>query len=315
MINERKKDIDICLASVKDYIKENNLISAKSSLLEELRKKVNIDKSKRNFTDSDQYLAHYTSVDTIYSILEHQTIDLKTGCLRLYDAFYFNDPNEGRYLKNELEKSYEWMKNATQETQDTDAFICSFVHGNKKIGDNLSYWQSYGKDGLGCSIQLSAGYKYKQDFKPVLYGKKNIEKMKKRYRDYFDLGSILYHKFQANNDKESFATEFWKCFDGIKFLYKDDAYANENEYRFVIVSSKESEIEYDFRSEGPYLRKYILNKKLQVDKILTSGSKIVIGPTVRKAKHLSKNLEKLARRKSLYGPIFTSSQIPYQKFW
>ena len=100
--------------------------------------------------------------------------------------------------------------------------------------------------------------------------------------------------------------KFWKAFDRIKFLYKDDAYRDEKEYRYVIVAPKESNIKYHFKDNGPYLRKYIIDDQLRTKNILVSGIKIFVGPRVENSKRLCRNLEKLARQTQTFGAKVSS---------
>ncbi len=266
----------------------------------------------------DVYLAHYTNLETVFSILnEHknnegnQNLESDISGLRAYDAFSLNDPKEGAYLKKQLEKDYKWLKKAKQ---DTEVFVCSFVSGDKNIGDNLKFWQAYGTDGLGCSIQPPLNF-CNEALDPALYGSSETQKIKERFKDYFELGEKIYKQLHNEKKKKSFAAEFLKLFDRLNFLCKSSAYESEKEYRFVMPSSPESDIKYHFKSEGPYLRRYILDPRLSADKILGSNSKVIIGPRVEGKQKLCQNLKKLAQKRGLLGPEFTPSKIPYRKVW
>lgn len=252
------------------------------------------------------YLAHYTSVETVFSILEGK--GETEGFLRLYDAFYLNDPKEGNHLRDILAKDYAWLI----DVEDTEAFICSFVGWDEGCEDRLMYWQSYGKNGLGCSILLSEHFS-SGVLHPVLYGPKWVNDAKKKFQNHLELGSVLINRC-AKDEQNDFANEFWKAFDEIKFMYKGDAYKYEREYRMVKIPKNE-DVHYDLKNEGPYLRKYIVDDRLCAGKIFASGSRVTVGPAVRKANHLSKNLEKFAKKKDVLGPSFASSKIAYQKFW
>ena len=173
------------LNQVDKHIRASQFSSAKKLLLETL------EKSMHGYLNaqppaSGVYFAHYTSVDTIYSILkDHRSADNKTkenqgSYLRLYEAHSLNDPNEGKHLKAELSKGYKWLENAKD---DTEAFVCSFVSGSKPTGDEetignkLLFWQSYGKDGLGCSIELASHLNQNlfKKLKRVSYGTDGIK--------------------------------------------------------------------------------------------------------------------------------------------
>ena len=139
---------------------------------------------------------------------------------------------------------------------------------------------------------------------------------------HFEAGKRL-HENLSEEEKEVFATEFWKClFDKIKFLYKSRHYRGEEEYRYVVIRSAQDgqhvEIKYDFRSAGPYLRGYIEVPELKADEILLSGNKICtvfIGPRVEYRNRLCRNLKQIADNVELMGLAFRPSEIPYRKAW
>ena len=194
--SKESRDVIQDLNQVYEYIEDRNFSSAKKRLYELLKERMQ-SYLKELSSDSDVYLAHYTSVDTIYSILkDYRPEDKKAkvkqgGYLRLYDAFSLNDPCEGKYLKAELSKTYNWLDTANDETE---AFVCSFVSGKKPIGNELIYWQSYGKDGLGCSIQLAPNKIPKivvEKLNRVMYLKADIRRVKKTFREYLEVGGAI----------------------------------------------------------------------------------------------------------------------------
>jgi len=303
---------------VSEYINHDKLEEAVALLVGLLRMKVEeyqkeqSEKMKEKSNGEKLFLAHYTSVETVFSIIENK------GELRLYDAFYLNDPKEGRFfskhLKDALAENYEWLGGI----DDTDAFICSFVGGDKEIGDNLSFWHSYGKGGLGCSVRLSELHSQESVFHPVLYGEESVKNAVTAFVPFFKLGKEVHDRLSLLKEstvRKFFAENFWKAFDEIKFMYKDIAYECEREYRVVRIPNSDKEVNYDLKSEGPYLRKYIADERFGVSKILASGSLVTVGPAVRKANHMCENLKKFAKGQDVLGPEFTSSKIPYQKFW
>lgn len=334
------------LNEVNQYLNQGMIESARIRFIEIVTSEVGDYYEKVKSNREVSFFAHYTSVKTVYSILDNfsapnkdegnkeihqgkpgeiyptsdeieskQEVSIKSpeSCLRLYDAFYLNDPNEGKILK-EIFIKHAWLKNVKR---DTDAFICSFVGGDQSVGDKLTHWHSYGRDGLGCSILLP-GNCFGDILHPVLYGNDHIEDVKTKFSPFFTLGKKIHNAIPSDEEGENFATDFCKAFDKIKFMYKNDAYQDENEFRLTEIRRNEkadNKIKYHFMPEGPYLRRYVLNDELYANKILISGTKIVIGPAVRKAKRLCKILRKLAIEKGLHGPEFIWSKIPYQKFW
>ena len=320
---------------IEELIGRKEYETAKIYLLTDLKIKVkDYDEEERLVdTDTRQYLAHYTSLETIYSIIsnneqhkldnyddqEKKKLDYPQDCkqdslgyLRLYDSQSLNDPDEGDYLKKRIHNKHQWLKKGKQKTS---AFICSFVSGGEDIGDKLQYWQSYGVDGLGCSIQPSEEFLSNAWYRRVKYGQDGIADIDKKFQTYFRLGKDLYRKLPSNGLKGKFATEFWGVFDRIKFLYKNDDYNHEKEFRCVVIPDIGEVIGYDFKTEGPYLRRYKLHKDFQAKVLLASGSKIIIGPRVQDKERVCLYLKELAVQSDLEGVEFIPSVIPYQKLW
>lgn len=267
------------------------------------------DTKKETESKEALYLAHYTGVDTMHSILVSNETNNKSGdFLRLYGAFSMNDPSEGLYLRNEFAKEHKWLIDAERNT---DAFICSFVSDGPGIGNRITYWQSYGMDGLGCSIQVSPHCSLNEHVQPVLYGKEEAKKVEDKFKNYLALGGEL-HKSCSEKEGKDFATAFWKAFDKIKFSHKHDGYVYENEYRMIKIPDAEEKIEDDFRSKEPYYRRYVLNEDLRANRLLISGTEVFIGPRVRNKERLRQYFEKLAKKGQLDGVKFTPSRIPYR---
>ena len=295
-------------------IDTRGLEAAGKILIKDLHEKV-LNFQKKQINKKKLYFAHYTSLETVYSILtNYQRYPSSVNGLRSYDAYSLNDQTEGKLFDNELKKTsktYEVLKKADKTT---NIFICSFVASNEKgVEDKLAYWQSYGQDGLGCSILLSPGYKHNEILKYVNYEKPN--NIQDCFKEYFILGNKLYNKFKKDSkDKKDFGINFCKQFDSIRFLYKNNDYKNENEYRFIKVNLDNKDIKYDFKKEGPYLRKYISTTELQIGKILTSGSKVVIGPRVQNSERICQYLGDFAKQLDIHTE-FIISPISYRKVW
>ena len=272
---------------------------------------------------ADNYIAHYTSMDVIFSLFnEHDQNPNKENGIRLYDAAGMNDPNEGGnskriidYLekKGYINKEYAKNNNYDEKKEKEKHFICSFVSGDKKIGDNLMFWQSYGKDGLGCSIQLDLNLNKKLIINKVFY---NFDKLRNKAAEF-------QNEFESDPKKNNISEEnqkkinqlFIKGINKWNFLLKSKKYQHEREVRMVVSEERIEKISYDFKKEGPYLRKYILKEELLTKNILTPESKIIIGPRVKDRKRICDYLEKLAEKKGLYKLNIKPSKVKYQKVW
>ena len=348
-------------SKIHTYISNNNIDSAKQYFKDELvkllKEKINSyeekksEKKKKNDLTSSYYLAHYTSLETIYSVLKnHQEVSYEKAILnypklysafhsifkshkekeekkpnsnhlRIYDAFSVNDPNEGIHLKNKLQEDYKWLKHIKKDTE-IEAFVCSFVHGNGDIGDQLRYWQSYGKDGLGCSIQIPGDFNIKI-FDPVFYEDSAINHIKNTLKSYFNLMNFFCEEsaekdqkhFITEEDKRYFIKEFWKAFDKMKFLHKNKDYKNEKEYRCIAFPRTNLDIQYHFKNEGPYFRSYLLIPEFKANNLLRKKTRITIGPRVVNKERVCYNLKQLANQSNLFEIEFEISKIDYQKVW
>lgn len=306
-----------------DYLRQGNIRSAKSAFLDELKEEVSSYYKEKVEKLNDEspspiYLAHYTDAETIYSILDDYKKD-NPSYLRLYEASSLNDPDEGKHMRKKLKEILGTNHRGSEGAIDyTDFFICSFVSSDhdSKIGDRLRYWQSYGKDGLGCSIRISL--KDRKGFIPISYGEEtDINNLEPYLQPYLEWKEKLLEQYK-NEDQTNFTTEIYKALAQLMFSYKSHHYKHEEEFRYIKTPNSSKEIEYHFKSEGPYLkgpylRKYILEDNLEAKKILT-GSMIYIGPRVPKKKSFCRKLEQLAKSKGL-EVTFRCSEVRYRKVW
>ena len=296
---------------VEQYIKNGNWNSAKLRL----EHAVKFYRMARYHPDlSDKlFLAHYTSMDALKSIIESNT-------MRLYAADSLNDPNEGDYLRQNLSAEYPFLKG--DSLRDGAAFICSFVGGgDQDIANKLGYWQSYGEDGLGCSIQpTSHPIQRPLRFRlaKVRYGECGMKEMQETFRPCLDAARDCFQTID-----ECSTTHFWhwfrECLSGIAYLHKSDDYKSEEEYRIVVTSKGTSrgyiKPYYDYKNdpgEGPRVRKFIKGPAFRP--FMATGSKIVIGPRVQDTERIIEYLEALCHKRG-QNLDFSPSRIDYRKFW
>ena len=308
------------------YIKKGELDLAKAYVkraVELIRKKHYLVPSRRSVAKvgGNLLFAHYTSIDAFQSIAE--------GGLRLYAANSLNDPDEGDYLRAKLSQEYEFLKffdikeneKASIPRWSDTAFVCSFVGGDSpKIADNLGHWRAYGKDGLGCSIQLSSFSQKTSRIRlaQVFYGEDGIKRLKRTFKLCLEAAQKRFEKTAGHSEAPSWRW-FRECLGGIEYLHKSMDYKDESEYRIVVFPERESEIRYDYKNdpweprEGPRARKYI--EPLKAESFLYSGSRVVIGPRVRDRDDICDHLRKFCHDKKIHGPEFKPSEIRYRKFW
>ena len=296
------------------YIKNGELNLAKAYL----KKAVEFFRKEYHQLDAggNLFLAHYTSVGALKCIIK--------GNLRLYAADSFNDPDEGDFLRQEIASKYNFLdaekdKEAEMPRKSDRAFVCSFVSGDRDVANKLMYWQSYGKDGLGCSIQPPPpslmSEEARANFAKVRYGEEGFEKVEEVF------GPFLEETRDLSRRKPEHSAPFllgWlrECFSGIAYLYKSKDYESEKEYRIFVAPKRGGGIRYHYKNEpcdGPLVRKFI--EPPNFGGILASGSSIMIGPRVRDKERIHEYLAALCHEHEIYGPEFGVSRIRYRKFW
>lgn len=261
---------------------------------------------------------HYTSVGTVVSMLQ-DIVARKGSSLRLYDSDHFNDPVEGLHLANYLDLPVKRGWPNWRET--THAYIASFIPDleGKDMQDNLVLWRTYGKEGEGCSLRFSVP---RDKLWKILYGDKGVEPTANTLAPVLDALQPLMDglRYAGHYDvRERLAQAFWRRLEGIRFLYKDPAYTDEDERRFVVperdIKDKDG-IQFEFQNSNiPHtnVRHYCEDEALNVKRILVSGSLITLGPRVPYAQSMRYYLENLLRKADLLpGPQVTVSRIPYR---
>ena len=98
---------------------------------------------------------HYTRLDTIVAMLG-RAAKQQDAFLRLNDSSSFNDPDEGQFFTGNLAlpSKHRWV----MEGSTSHAYVASFIIPDDKLdlSDDLMFWRTYGREGEGCSLVLSA---------------------------------------------------------------------------------------------------------------------------------------------------------------
>ena len=128
---------------------------------------------------TDFMAVHYTSLGTVISMLE--AAQDGTGYLRMYSAIGFNDPNEGKLFTNVAKEKSQILAPCLPEDEDPNrnhAFVASFIRvGQSNVEQSqtddpanaLLFWRTYGREGTGCSLQLSLTT-VSEEIREVTYG-------------------------------------------------------------------------------------------------------------------------------------------------
>ena len=130
-------------------------------------------------TTTDFMAVHYTSLDAVIAMLK--AVRDGEGYLRMYSASGFNDPNEGKLFTSVAKEKSQTLAPCLPEDQDVDwnpAFVASFIRVEQSDGEqsqtvdpanDLLYWRIYGREGTGCSLQLSLAAA-SEEIREVTYG-------------------------------------------------------------------------------------------------------------------------------------------------
>ena len=282
----------------------------------------------------DNLVIHYTTINALASMLSYASLESEThttdgpekSLWRLYDSVHLNDPDEGVYFSRNLKlpKRYDWL---TKEGV-SHAYIASFVlpdGGNDvDMGDNLVFWQTYGKEGEGCSLALPIR---RSLLRKVLYGTEQMKPirrilepaLKSLAESVEPLVKIRNRRLQSDV-KERIAEVVWQYIERFRYLYKSEAYAHERECRLVVPESEiedKSEISFvraDLNIAPFVIRHYYEHKDLQIRSLLATGSTIILGPRVANAENVCFFVNELRRRAGILPQKIKISTIPYQKF-
>ena len=209
---------------------------------------------------------------------------------------------------------YLWL---ARESSVGHAYITSFVRGqdDMDMSDNLVFWRTYGNDGKGCSLTVAV----RADLlRRVFYRDSDIETTKQMILPVLDAVAPL-----ARADEScarSISGAFWKHLEGVRYLYKDEAYHHENEHRIAIPAAS-SDIESDrikfqpYEPDGPVVevRHYYEIDGLTLGQILSSGSKLMLGPAVKDSYSVCLYLNDLKRRAILQNPALSNFEINVSK--
>lgn len=277
-------------------------------------------------------LAHYTSLGTVVKMLRRSKGE-ENDYLRLYDSSHFNDPDEGNYLLNLLQASepsqlYESIKGSMEGTKQP-SYIASFVskqdNENMNMSDQLIFWRTYGREGKGCALQfanLPEDYLMKVSYGDNEEAKETINNLQDTWQEILSILNPISDVIEGDFFREKLVNIIIKELEGIRYLYKNEAYRYENEVRLVVTESyaqkKKSEIRFDIIDDDEDqlingIKLYYELKELATDNIFGSVSSITLGPCIKDAYNMRCYLEHLTREANLLGIDIKFSQIRYRQ--
>ena len=266
----------------------------------------------------DNQVTHYTGVQTVEALLKGIAYG-QSASLRLNNSGDFNDPNEGEFFTQNLRlrQEHQWILRGNP----SHAYVASFIipDGNNDFSDDLRYWRPYGKDGAGCSLVLNIP---PDRLRKVLYGIPHVRRVQQILEPFLDVLRPL--SFFPNvplrdSIRVHLSNGVWSALAGIKYLYKDDAYCYERECRVVVPEAGVPREEIIFQldeKEGslPGPKHYIDDSDLTAERILSTGSRITLGPCVDHRENLRFYFETLKRLKRGAGsdPEVILSPLKYR---
>ena len=264
---------------------------------------------------------HYTSIDVLVSMLE-RAAQGESAWLRLYDSVHLNDPDEGNYLARTLPPEHAWLAPRIGDCAYLSSFI--FPENGGNMADDLVFWRGYGLEGQGCSLSLKV---QTDKLRKVNYGRLGVVSAHEILEPALQSLAILKHKNLSRNVKCKLRYFLWDSLKEVSYLYKDQAYAYENECRFVLSdppgsSGYDVHFEYETdRRKPPRIRHYCNDNALEIREILTSGSSITLGPCVPYRedvrfciKALMEKANSLKSNTKLLAPDIKFSEISYRNF-
>lgn len=232
--------------------------------------------TKIRFRDDNFKLTHYTKTGNLKFLLKKRA---DFGKLRLSNAVYMNDPQEGQIFKILLSK-YKDNKSSNIVRNNIDiknyTYLACFCPYEKR--DVLPMWVHYGDGGKGVGLIFNEKFFENQELYKVQYidtenfavdtVDKNISEELKQIFDF--LSQDIFTKSEEHI--------FWEytniIINYISYFFKDKAYEYENEVRMVQFRDYESkDIILDENFEVPKL--YIeYNKEI----ITENCEEIIVGP-------------------------------------
>ena len=261
---------------------------------------------------SPKYLVHYTSLDTLFSMLDPKSPDY----LRLYDTIHTNDPTEGVFFREHLQSAapsiFARLPFTILQPDPGYTYISSFVRAYKlREADKLVYWLAYGRKGYGCSIAVPfPDFSPDLPILPVQYGKTAVKTAGEKLVSFLS---------QFPTDTRAPASPFsslFRVFSSIPYFHKPNSYSYESECRLLLSPlDLQGEPVFELRSSSagsPSVRHYVRKAGLQLSGILFTGTVITLGPAISSPENIQRAICALLRHHRLSGPSVVYSKIPYR---
>lgn len=290
-----------------------------------------------------KYLAHYTSIDVLFSLLScpaqpADLFDLSADAsdsqrpespefLRLYDTFNANDPNEGRFFTHSAPRTHQFTRQHSNlwallaDRAQLPAYVSAF-RGLSQVPevDKLLFWRTYGKDGKGCAIVFPVSFLAPDT--PILrvrYGPHSVKSCLDHLHNVFSALSAARSLHQSGllYTTGKIPAYVSASLSPIPYLHKANDYLFEEEVRVVVpyVDLHPKSLSCHRTHHNPSgitLRHFAHLKTLEISNLLRTDSAIYIGPTAEQPDNLRFVLERRLANLRLSGAKVVVSQIDYR---
>ncbi|RGN68746.1 DUF2971 domain-containing protein [Streptococcus anginosus] len=244
----------------------NEILQNVNTIKNKLKYKLDTIKENKNFI-------HYTSLNTLNFLLPNKKNEDKSyPRLRLSNARQMNDPNEGYTLLELIGIKKEELPVTDYETSPFYFASMSQTGGDQNLEDSLPMWKQYGDDAKGINLTYHSNYiqdLVNEDIEiyRVCYNVSKEEDVKKAIDNIKDEFNEIRNRDDAEKQQTFFSA--LRLIDSIRYLFKEEDYSYENEYRIIkSYEGKEHEI-FPFKNANsaiPGLYVY-LDKELKCSKI------------------------------------------------
>ncbi len=279
-----------------------------------------IEKIKEALLFNDNCITHYTSLSVLQNLI------LKESKFRISEGNFMNDPSEGQDFFNYLEYSpYLVSKNGLRnQTFSVKPFIGSFVTEDKY--DDLNMWRFYGKEAgeeaKGCAITLDAKVFIEDIYAALPKGEEDFLEYESDINfywvAYFQAKTSEFEIPDSNNKeklnnlmkelksmvrdyKKQDRTSLEYYLNSLAFLFKSDAYRNENEVRLVVKGIEfEKKLNFDITPPRIYI---------ELESIKHTLKQITFGPKVDKVNEWAASFH---YNYDSSPPNIVISNLPYQ---
>jgi len=300
--------------------------------------------NEKEFPNQTPLLAHYTSIDNFDRIVEGEE-------LWFANPLNMNDSDELIFGMNQGATEFRKNEALIKACESEDVFVrlldifdhhfnhfdnnhvldtyilCFSRHDEEDFDGALSMWRGYGANGNGIAFVIDTKRIEPNEGSPIILSQVNYATTEERIewikQQIDQLAEILITLEKSDEVLNSIAWNWIERLKVFSLFTKHKGFQEENEWRFVYLSDRDSEAHYQ-----PMFGYHISDKgvepklKLRLDQIPTTNAvltletlinRVILGPTAASVLSM-RSLERMLKIKGKQGlveKVFTSS-IPYR---